>query len=142
MKRILIGILVLCVALLAVACKDLEKELADPVVVPAQIDLDLTDELAQLQAVLAQFEIDGNVRSVENPREAGAPYIPEGAECTQLTILLNSVTIGYMLDGVRYTVDYMENGVVTIAAGIIVNGEVVEYFMTDSTTDEVQRLEK
>ena len=140
MKRILIGILVLCVALLAVACKDLENALTEPVVVPSQIDLDLTDELAQIDAVLAQFKIDGNVRSVENPQEVGAPFVPEGAECMRVSILIDSVTIGYMLDGVCYTVDYMKSGVVTIAGGISINGEVAEYFMTDSATGKVQKI--
>lgn len=138
MKKFVFLLLILCIAFTAVACSALEQRANDPVIVPSQIDLDLTDELAQKDAVLAQFKIDGNVRPVGHPREAGMPYIPEGAECTQLIILQNSVTIGYTLRGVRYTVDYMENGVVTIAGGISINGEVAEYFMTDSATGKVE----
>ncbi len=84
---------------------------------PANIDLSLENEIAQAQVVRDTFfTAQAEDMSVENPQEAAAGFIPDGAQCTDISVLGTVVYIDYRLDNVRYLIAYYQDGVVEKAA--------------------------
>ena len=134
-KRMILALLT--IALVAVSILVAEAFATEPVQVPERIDLCLTEELTQAQAVLERFPIDGTDRVYENPQEIGAPFIPEGAWCMDICTIGEVVSIDYRLDGVRYIVSYRKDGVVGITASLWTD-PVEEVYSVYSDTGEVE----
>lgn len=135
MKKRMIVVL-LSLVLVTVSILVAEAFATEPVQVPEQIDLCLTEELAQAQAVLERFPLDGTDRVYENPQEIGAPFVPEGALCTDVCTIGEVAYIDYRLDGVRYIAKYRKDGVVGITACIMTD-PVEEVYSVYSDTGEV-----
>ncbi len=77
-----------------------------------QADFDLSDEAAQLPQVLEAFppRVTKDVQTW--PTSAAAPFIPEGAVCTEVSAIGQVVYIDYRYEDYRYLVAYKTDGTV------------------------------
>ncbi|MBO5165371.1 MAG: hypothetical protein IJ405_07965 [Lachnospiraceae bacterium] len=81
--------------------------------IPEKMDLSLTAELAQEQEILDTFLPASSEEVIyDDPQTVGAPYIPEGAWCTEVSANEVVVCIDYRIDDIRYIVSYYSNGTI------------------------------
>lgn len=78
-----------------------------------EMDLSLTAELAQEQEILDTFLTASSEDVIyDDPQTVGAPYIPEGSWCTDISANKVVVCIDYRIDDIRYIVSYYRNGTI------------------------------
>lgn len=105
---------------------------------PETVDMTLTVELEQAAEVLDCF-FNENARNItyDNPQDAADEYIPEGARCTDVSVIGEVVYIDYQLDGIRYLVAYYSDGSVEKVARAI---EGDDMYSIDSIRNTVEQI--
>lgn len=93
-----------------------------------ELDFSLTDEIAQAASVRDEFLTTRNgTETFSSPQLMAEPYIPQGARCTDLSTIGDTVYIDYQLNNMRYIVAYYSDG--TVQKGIRTIGSSDVYFV-------------
>ena len=106
---------------------------------PETVDMTLNAELEQAVDVLNYFFTE-NMQSLtySDPQDVANRYIPEGANCTDVSVIGEVVYIDYQLDGVRYLVAYYSNGSVEKVARAIGGDDM---YSVDSISNLVEKVD-
>ncbi|MDE5818167.1 MAG: hypothetical protein K2I07_02460 [Lachnospiraceae bacterium] len=102
------------------------------------VDMTLTVELEQAVDVLNYF-FNENARSIayNNLQDVADEYIPEGAKCTDVSVIGEVVYIDYQLDGIRYLIAYYSDGSVEKVARPIGGDDM---YSVDSIHNSVEHV--
>lgn len=120
---VLVFVMAISMTLLpAAAAQETVSHTYDPAASADDLDLDfsISKELAQADAVRQAFfssrDEAMNADCADVMEQQAQPYIPEGASCTELCVIGETVYIDYWLDDTRYLVAYYSDG--TVEKGI------------------------
>lgn len=104
---------------------------------PPDMDLSLDLELGQAEEVRERFLEEGLPDgSLKDPQEAGSGYLPQGAVCTDVSVLGEAVYLDYRMGDVRYLTAYYRDGTVEKTAR---RGEDEWIYFVDSAKRAVSR---
>ena len=107
------------------------------------IDFDLDDEILQASEILSKFSPDDpeGFYVYPNPQEVGAPYIPDGAWCTDVCVLGYVVSIDYRIGNVRYIAQYCKDGTVRMTSSVLADEISYVYEINSDTPNMVSRMD-
>lgn len=80
-----------------------------------EMELSLDAEEALVADVLQQFMASRDTSediTFDDPQSVASGYIPDGAVCTDVSILGSVVYFDYLLDDIRYIVEYHSDGTI------------------------------
>lgn len=107
------------------------------------IDFDLSDEFAYVDEVLSVFQPNDpdGFCVYPNPQEVAAPYIPDGAWCTEVCIIGYVVNIDYRIGNVRYIASYCNDGTVRMTSSVLADEIAYVYEITSDNPKMVGRTD-
>ncbi len=122
MKKKYIALILVAAAAAAIILLVISFSAPDPeqAALDLGIDMSLETELEQADRVWNHFYDPKETEKVfDDPQNAGKMFIPEGARCTQVYLSGACLFIDYQFNGVRYIVQYNEDGSVGKSARVI-----------------------
>lgn len=115
------------------------------------ISLDISKENVQKQEVLNKFMKTADEDIVfENPQTVAKAYIPEGSQCTEVSLIGEVLYIDYRINNVRYIVGYHRDGTVEKVARSMEEDTIysinssenrIDYYSVQDNIETVSKLD-